>query len=364
MLADNVTVNTSVQTFSGVPAATSIDNCTASPVISVSRSDGLSLGARFPTGPTTVTWTATDSCGNSTSCNQLVTVNALNTVTATVELSPTVASGPFTRCISFGLPSAGCSTFVDVPMTFNGGTATASFDVPCGVYSCLTARDKRHTLRSTANTGDGFSISGSQYIADFTGADHWLVGGNLNDDSVIDILDFGAFVGQYNANYGTGDTTCSTPFPQADISGNGIVFTDDFTFIQINFLKVSDADCCGGLRPAGIPSIPVAKLIKMGHPEMAAADLNHDGWVDEADMALFASNNISHCGSPDFNCDGDVGTDADIESFFSCLAGNCPSAPCTSSADFNGDGDVGTDADIESFFRVLAGGHCCKALNH
>jgi hypothetical protein len=28
------------------------------------------------------------------------------------------------------------------------------------------------------------------------------------------------------------------------------------------------------------------------------------------------------------------------------------------SADFNGDGDVGTDADIEAFFRVLAGGHC------
>jgi hypothetical protein len=27
-------------------------------------------------------------------------------------------------------------------------------------------------------------------------------------------------------------------------------------------------------------------------------------------------------------------------------------------ADFNGDGDVGTDADIEAFFRVLAGGNC------
>ncbi len=64
------------------------------------------------------------------------------------------------------------------------------------------------------------------------------------------------------------------------------------------------------------------------------------------------------CGSADFNCDGDIGTDADIESFFACLAGNCPAAPCTSSADFNHDGDIGTDADIESFFRVLAGGPC------
>jgi hypothetical protein len=65
-----------------------------------------------------------------------------------------------------------------------------------------------------------------------------------------------------------------------------------------------------------------------------------------------------HCGSADFNCDNDVGTDADIEAFFTCLAGTCPALPCDSNADFNGDGDVGTDSDIEAFFRVLAGGTC------
>ena len=64
------------------------------------------------------------------------------------------------------------------------------------------------------------------------------------------------------------------------------------------------------------------------------------------------------CGTADFNCDGDIGTDSDITAFFACLAGSCPAAPCTNSADFNGDGDIGTDADIEAFFRVLAGGHC------
>jgi len=63
------------------------------------------------------------------------------------------------------------------------------------------------------------------------------------------------------------------------------------------------------------------------------------------------------CGSADFNCDGDIGTDADIESFFACIAGTCPPPPCCSTADFNQDGDVGTDADIEAYFRVL-GGSC------
>jgi hypothetical protein len=62
------------------------------------------------------------------------------------------------------------------------------------------------------------------------------------------------------------------------------------------------------------------------------------------------------CGSADFNHDGDTATDADIEAFFACIAGNC-CATCDS-ADFNGDGDSGTDADIEAFFRVLAGGAC------
>lgn len=58
------------------------------------------------------------------------------------------------------------------------------------------------------------------------------------------------------------------------------------------------------------------------------------------------------CFTADINGDGDIGTDADIEDFFACLASGCPHA------DFDRDGDAGTDQDIEAFFRVLAGGHC------
>ncbi len=64
------------------------------------------------------------------------------------------------------------------------------------------------------------------------------------------------------------------------------------------------------------------------------------------------------CGTADFDGDGDSGTDADIEAFFACLAGNCCGACWHVGADFNADGDAGTDADIEAFFRVLAGGDC------
>jgi hypothetical protein len=64
------------------------------------------------------------------------------------------------------------------------------------------------------------------------------------------------------------------------------------------------------------------------------------------------------CGTADFDGDGDTGTDADIEAFFACLAGNCCATCWHLGADFNADGDSGTDADIEAFFRVLAGNPC------
>ncbi|HYE63003.1 MAG TPA: hypothetical protein VD997_13485 [Phycisphaerales bacterium] len=64
------------------------------------------------------------------------------------------------------------------------------------------------------------------------------------------------------------------------------------------------------------------------------------------------------CGTSDFNGDGDIGTDQDIEAFFACLGGSCCDTCYEGGADFNGDGDTGTDQDIESFFRVLGGGAC------
>jgi len=78
-----------------------------------------------------------------------------------------------------------------------------------------------------------------------------------------------------------------------------------------------------------------------------SADVNGNGIPDECEGG---------CGSPDFDGDGDSGTDLDIEAFFACLGGDC-CATC-GSPDFDGDGDSGTDLDIEAFFRVLGGGSC------
>ncbi len=91
-----------------------------------------------------------------------------------------------------------------------------------------------------------------------------------------------------------------------------------------------------------------------------AGQIAYDQWVlhgkSEPTEMDFATVAIVTC-TADFDGDGDIGTDADIEAFFACLGGNC-CATCPPDADFNHDGDVGTDADIEAFFRVLAGGDC------
>ncbi|MDQ2977244.1 MAG: HYR domain-containing protein, partial [Acidobacteriota bacterium] len=54
--------------------ATATDNCD-NPTVTGTRSDGQALNAPYPRGTTTITWTATDSSGNSSSCTQTITVN-------------------------------------------------------------------------------------------------------------------------------------------------------------------------------------------------------------------------------------------------------------------------------------------------
>jgi hypothetical protein len=83
----------------------------------------------------------------------------------------------------------------------------------------------------------------------------------------------------------------------------------------------------------------------------------HTGTYSIILTGVQASCGLPPCCRNDYNGDGAVGTDADIDAFFACLSGNC-CPTCPPNADFNCDGAVGTDADIESFFRVLSGGQC------
>jgi len=320
-----------------VGTATAIDNCTASPAIVGVRSDALPLTDPYPQGVTTITWTATDECGNDDSCMQTVTVESV-TISVAVELSPTMDIPPsLTRCITFVVYDCvnNTTTSIDQVLTFSldeyspgffRALATGNICVPSPIpssYTCVTARDKLHSLRSKVELGDGLMQTGlTTYTADFTGkrggeppaipvtpgSGHRLVGGNLNDDIFIDILDFGTWAGLYNLNpvgndYASGNTTCATLSPHADITGNAEVDSGDFSFIALNFLMVAENNCCsmspitdGGIDDPPMPhngvpraSISVAELVQMGMGHLVAGDVNNDGMLDQADMAAVFS---------------------------------------------------------------------------
>ncbi len=275
--------------------ATTTDLCDAAPTMTARRSDGLALTDAYPAGTTTITWQATDSCGNVQQCPQEIIVSPFNQVVLDVALSPMVET-PITRCITFELLECGgpAPAVVDQEITFTNGLASGvSVLAACGSYSCITARNKLHTLRRTDT--DDFGINGTIFTADFTdrssvgGDDDSLIGGNLNDNDHIDVFDFGALIGQWGINYGTGDTNCTGVAPHADISGDGLVFTADFTFILAHFLKSSDPPCCGQpLQASGpVTEISVLELQRLGQWDAAYGDLNHDGWLDLDDMAAF-----------------------------------------------------------------------------
>ncbi len=296
------------------PSAT--DNCTA---VSVSASH--SPGAFFPVGTTPVTYTFTDACGNSSVCTFTVTVEPEVEFRVSVQLQPTVSIGTIARCIRlefWNCPGAAPAHTANVVMSFSAGVASdVIVRVPCGPYSCVTARDPLHTLRRTDDT---LIISSGQYVVDFTGPTRWLIGGNLNDDEFIDILDYGLYLSQYATNYGTPNTTCATPAPHADLNGNGTVTTADATFILLNFLAGREPNCCGAAdgsegdgsssdgpsadgvvgddgRNAGPPDgagrrqrgpvtrISLAELEQRGMGKLRTADVNRDGWLDEQDIA-------------------------------------------------------------------------------
>src|SRR5204862_2460033 len=113
-----------------------------------------------------------------------------------------------------------------------------------------------------------------------------------------------------------------------------------------------------GVSGSGTVETTASNLIAGTQAKGVSSYTQTDSWYAQGMLSMLItwSPGTPPCGSADFNNDGDTGTDADIEAFFACLAGNC-CATC-GSADFNGDGDTGTDADIESFFRVLSGGTC------
>jgi hypothetical protein len=249
----------------------------------------------------------TGDCGVETSNTVTLTIVTSTTLSATIELDG-VDAGPFTRCITLDLYSGPtCSTPAyssEQPITFTGGVGSIVLtDVPCGSYTGVAVRDRLHTLRRVATSPPEFDTTNpNNFVATFTSATgKALRGGNVNDDAYIDILDFGGYIGRSGQSPGA-STTCSTPPIHPDFSGNGSIGTEDFTFIQSNFLVARDPDPCGNPLAAEPPvvDITIADLVARGEWEAARGDLNLDGRLNAADITFAAEHGLPACRA-DFN---------------------------------------------------------------
>jgi hypothetical protein len=256
----------SASVYLGTPTAT--DACAPGLTPTGVRSDGQALGAAWPSGTTVVTWTATDPCGNTATAYTSVTVDPTNTMNLSAEWGGGYAGANRTlSVVALGAATGAQARTIAVWIPAGGSSSLSLADLPVDDYSCATIEDPSRSLRARVAVTDG----GTSWEA----ATASMVLGDLIDDEVIDVLDWGAYV-VTSAN--------------ADLNGDGLVNSSDGSVILANFGRRGDLPCGSSLQgqPEPVTSITVAELLGRGLGHLAAADINRDGMLDGTDIELHA----------------------------------------------------------------------------
>ena len=212
-----------------------------------------------------MTWSATDPCGNTTTATTSVTVDPTNTLDLAAQWGGGHAGATRSLSLSILGTSGLQARTVSVTILAGGSSSFSVTDLPVDTYSCATIEDPARSLRARIDVSD----TGSAW----SGASATMVLGDLINDEVIDVLDWGAYIVR-NAN--------------ADFNGDGLLNSLDGDVILANFGRKGDTACTSSLMGPreALTEVSVADLVSMGMPELAGADLNGDGMLDAADMDL------------------------------------------------------------------------------
>jgi hypothetical protein len=232
----------------------------------------------------------------------MVNVSADSLVLADVALGGAYTAGAFTRGMEVsalkGVASDTDLATVVLTQSSVGGNYRAEGAVVFALAGsvdwsagCAAVRDPLHTLRralaitttTVAGTARGRSYN-SAYVVDGTDPSDYLLTGNVDGNGTVDILDFGTFVNQRGTQLAV-NTYGGAAMPHADMNGSGQVTLADLTFIQANIFKV-DEQCVAADAPRPVHRITVRELRRLGLGDLAAADINRDGVLDETDLAL------------------------------------------------------------------------------
>jgi len=225
-----VTASDATSPLAAPPTVTVVDSASASMTVTY---DGESPTGTFhyhvvvlsttANGAATINASVSDSAGNSESATAKHFNINKNQATGQVELESFVGTS---RAVTF-VATGGTAKSWTLTLSFSGGAASYTLtDIPAGTtgISAKTAWNLRQKLAVTLD-GDG-QVTG----VNFTGADK-LLGGDLNGDNFVNILDYSVLKNNWY-----------TTNPVADINGDGQVQTQDYSLLRSNFFKRGDAE--------------------------------------------------------------------------------------------------------------------------
>ena len=223
----------------------------------------------------------------------------LTPVDVEVQYTPFMPPTPLQRCVEFNLSWDYFADSIiwreDIVFGASGdlpGTATATIAMQRGTVRCLSAKDPYHTLAAVAEAECGTDgRMHAVFAGDRDDGGTWLVGGNLDGNHRIDVLDFAVLVTQYGMAIPPHRPCDEESTYHADINGDGMVDVGDFAQIATNYLMVDMPFCqlAGVAEAEPVTEISVKELRAIGLDELTVADLNHDGLVNGDDMAALMS---------------------------------------------------------------------------
>jgi hypothetical protein len=146
----------------------------------------------------------------------------------------------------------------------NGVGMFYAYDAPIDNYFCATVEDRWSTLCyriALQKVGTDWQVNAT------------LLSGDIINDELVDVLDWGAYVVRN---------------PNADLNMDNSTNASDGAMIITNFGRIGDAACGSSFTGSHEPimAISVRDLVSQGLVELVGADLNNDGWLDMEDVRM------------------------------------------------------------------------------
>ena len=260
--------------YVAAPTVTASDLCGTSLAVSVlitypdaTTATAWPANGVFPIGVSSIAYSTTDAIGQTDSEITSITVADHQLMDVDVSLFGSITQ---TSTRSIRVKVGGTTQLFSVELVAGQGTISG-IQVPVALeYPCVLVKDPVHSVSASGAA----TVAGVRYAVSAQ-----LVQGDSNDDDVIDVLDFGTFVGDRGAE----PTRSGRSNYNADLAVNN----GDFGFIALKFLTVGDS--CGAFDGPGQPleRISVKELRRRGLGHMAKSDFNRDGWLDVRDIEIY-----------------------------------------------------------------------------